>query len=138
VLTRDISGVTAAAPISLVPFATSGRGPIRSVSDAPALQLFGATEFVFRRRTGGILAGCFSTAPCKVATTLSAGRTTVATAQPQTLGANELGYLRFVLTPQGRALMARASGNQFAARVALTDTISGAQAAGQIVLISYS
>jgi hypothetical protein len=33
--------------------------------------------------------------------------------------------------------MARARGNQLGAQVALTDSVSGAQAAGNAVLISY-
>ena len=137
VLARDASGATAAAAIGLNRFVTSGLSPSRSLTDAPALQLFGASEFVFRRLSGGVLAGCFASAPCEVAMTITAGRTTVAIAQPQTLGANELGYLRIVLTARGRALMARMKGNQLGAQVALTDSVTGAQAAGQVVLISY-
>lgn len=137
IVARDRSGVTGAETINLVGFSTRGAGPARSVSDAPSLQLFGGTEFVFRRTGGGILAGCFAAAPCTVTATLSAGRTAIATSTPQSLGVNELGYIHFALTRHGRALMRRAKGNQLGVRVGLLDSVSGARAAGRVVLINY-
>jgi hypothetical protein len=53
------------------------------------------------------------------------------------LGANEAGYVRFVLTSAGRRLLARAPGNQLGARLAMTDATSGATASAQLVLINY-
>jgi hypothetical protein len=139
VVATDAGGSAGATKLTLVRFAISGRGPARSVSSAPALQVLGATDFVFRRRTGGILTGCFAAAaPCTVSLTLRSGRTLIGSSQSaQMLGANEAGYVRFVLTSAGRRLLARAPGNQLGARLAMTDATSGATASAQLVLINY-
>ena len=60
---------------------------------------------------------------------------TIATAGPQFLGANELGYLIFKLTPQGQTMLAQARGNHLAARVTLAD--GSASAIGHIALVSF-
>jgi hypothetical protein len=139
VVARDASGVAAAASMKLVPFEVSGHAPARSVSNAPSLQLLAATGFVFRRRTGGILAECTGvTVPCAVTMKLTDGRTTVATTNAQSIGANEVAYLRFALTGAGRALLARARGNQVGVRAELTDSTSHARASGRLALIGYS
>jgi hypothetical protein len=137
VVARDSSGATAASGLNLVPFATSGRGPSRKLSDAPTLRIFGTTAFVFRRTGGGVLAGCFALVPCDVTVSLHAGRSTIATTAPETLGANELGYLRFRLSARGRTLLARAKGNQIGVRASLADSVSGARATGSLALVGY-
>jgi peptidoglycan hydrolase-like protein with peptidoglycan-binding domain len=132
---RDRSGATAAVPVNLIPFAAGGPAPRRSIQDAPTLQVIGTSEFVFADHVGGILAGCFAAAPCAVHTTLSAGRSVIATAGPEVLGANELGYLIFRLTPNGHLLLARARGNRLAAKLTLTD--GNATARASIALVGF-
>jgi hypothetical protein len=85
---------------------------------------------------GGILAGCFANAPCDVMTTITAGRATIARTGPELLGANELGYLIFKLTPQGHTMLARAHGNQLGAHVTITD--GSATANADIALVSFN
>jgi hypothetical protein len=139
VATSDASGAAASTSLNLVSFAVGGRGPARAVTNAPTVQVLGTTDFVFRRRTGGILAGCFTAlSPCQLSVKLYAGRTLVgASPAPQALGANEAGYVRFVLTGTGRTLLARAHGNQLGARLTLVDQASGATSTAQLALVNY-
>jgi hypothetical protein len=127
--------VRARTALKLVPFFTKGKAPRRSLSPSPTLRLMGATDFVYRNSVGGILAACTGSIPCLVNTTITAGNTTVASAGPQFIGANELGYLPFRLTPQGRTMLSRARGNQLGASVTLDD--GTASAGGQIVLAGF-
>ncbi|MHB8656484.1 MAG: arylsulfotransferase family protein [Solirubrobacteraceae bacterium] len=121
VSTQDVSGMRATQGMSLVAFYTSGPGPHRAAINAASLRIVGLTDFVFSNGTGGILAGCVSVAPCHVRTTLRVGRTVIARTGSEFLGANELGYLVFTLTPGGRALLVHARGNQLGARLSISD-----------------
>ncbi|MDQ6607852.1 MAG: DUF1906 domain-containing protein [Actinomycetota bacterium] len=134
---HDLSGAHTTTTLNLVTFVTHGRAPRRSLSNSPSLGLVGATDFVSRHSVGGILAGCFAAAPCHVSTRLTAGATTIASTNPEYLGAHELGYLIFKLTGPGRTLLAQARGNQVAATVTISDVGSGTQASGHVVLVSY-
>ena len=113
------------------------QGASRSVDQASTLRFLGVTDFVYRNAVGGILASCPATVPCDVTTTIKSGRRTIATAGPQFLGSNELGYLTFKLTPAGRRLMAHARGNVLAASVTLNDATSSAVASAHIALVGY-
>jgi hypothetical protein len=133
---RDTSGTTALVPLTLIPFSTSGRGPQRSVAQSPPLRIVGVTDFVSSRGVGGILAGCNSSSPCAATTVVSAGRTVVARAGHEFIGADELGYLIFSLTPRGRTLLAHDPNNQLGARV--TITAGTASATAHIALVRFS
>ncbi len=133
----DASGTRATTDLKLISFSTGGKAPPRSVDQASTLRFLGVTDFVYRNSVGGILASCPATVPCDVTTTIKAGRRTIATAGPQFLGSNELGYLTFKLTPAGRRLMAHAHGNVLAARVTLNDATSSAVATAHIALVGY-
>jgi Domain of unknown function (DUF1906) len=132
---RDSSGTTAVSTLNLIPFATSGRGPQHRASDSPGLRIVGTTHFVSDGVVGGILAGCSGGAPCEVHTTIRAGGSVIASTNEGTLGANELGYLIFKLTPRGRALLAHATGNHLAAQVNITD--GNALATATVSLVSF-
>jgi hypothetical protein len=133
---RDVSGAMATTSMNLIPFVTTGRGPRRSAGPAGTLRLIGSQDFVWLHTFGGILAGCVGTAPCRIKLRLTAGRKTIAIARPGVIGANEAGYLMFRLNPLGKALLARARGNQLGARLTLTDGTASAQA--QIVLSNFN
>ena len=135
---RDVSNASASASMKLVPFATTGTGPRRSSTPAKAqtMRLIGSRAFVFRNGSGGILVGCAGTAPCPIKTKITAGGKTIASTGSESIGANEARYESFKLTPAGRAMLARARGNQLGARVTLSDAGTVARAA--IALTSYS
>ena len=122
VTVRDVAGTKASVKLALVPFTTTGSGPHRSATPAPPLRIIGRTDFVSSRGVGGVLASCGSTTACSVTTVVSIGRTVIASTGRELLGADELGYLIFSLTPRGRTLLAHARGNQLGARVTITQT----------------
>jgi glycoside hydrolase-like protein len=117
---QDASGTRALAQLALIPFTTSGAGPHRITTQAPPLRIVGVTDFVSTRGVGGILAGCGSPATCAVTTVLSVGHTVIARTGRELIGADELSYLIFSLTPRGRALLAQSHGNQLGARLTIT------------------
>lgn len=133
----DTSGVKASTSIKLILFSAHGKNPERSVQPAPTLRVVGVTDFVYRSAVGGILAACPGSVPCSVRTTIEVGNTTIASAGPQFLGANELGYLPFKLTPAGRRMLSRAHGNKLGVSVTLTDVTSSTTAGAHLVLVSY-
>jgi hypothetical protein len=120
---QDVAGTKALVKLSLVPFTTSGSGPHRSVTQAAPLRIVGGTDFISSRGVGGILAACTSATTCPVTTEISVGRTVIARTGRELIGADELGYLIFSLTPKGRTLLANARGNQLGARVTITQTL---------------
>jgi hypothetical protein len=93
------------------------------------------TDFVSSGATGGLLAGCSGNASCAIRTSIKAGGTTIATAGPERLGANELGYLIFNLTARGRALLAGAAGNQLGAYATISQP--GATAHAAVALVGF-
>jgi Arylsulfotransferase (ASST) len=132
---RDSSGTTASTTINLAPFYTTGRGPRRSITNSPTVRIIGVTHFVSNGWVGGILAGCVGGTPCHVKTTLYAGRTSIARTGSEFLGANELGYLLFTLTPQGHLMLAHAPGNQLGAHVTVSEGNSTAGA--DVALVAF-
>ncbi len=132
----DSTGIKALVPLTLIPFTTSGHAPARSNTPVPPLRVVGNTHFVSSLGTGGILAGCSSTTTCKVSTVVSVGRTVVARTGRENIGAEELGYLIFKLTPKGRSMMAHSHSNQLGAKV--TISFSGlATAAASVALVGF-
>jgi hypothetical protein len=131
----DASGIGGTTLVTLIPFYTRGHGPKRRVSQSPTVQIVGLTDFVFDGATGGILVACSADRPCAARSTLSVGATTIARTGPEFVGAKQLGYLSFSLTPVGRRMLARAPGNQLGAKIKVTngrDTASGV-----IALVSF-
>ena len=131
----DPSGIGGSTSLTLIPFFTRGPGPQRSATQSPSLQIVGLTDFVFAGGTGGILVACQADAPCAPRTTLSVGATTIARTGPEFVGAKQLGYLSFSLTPAGRRLLARARGNQLGAAVTITNGQD--KATGQVALVRF-
>ena len=119
---RDASGTSATATLRLLAFHTTGPAPHHATTNSSTLQIIGSTDFVSASGVGGILAGCMATTTsCRTVTTVSVGKTVIAHTGPEYVGANELGYLIFTLTPAGRTLLAHAHGNQLGAQVTITD-----------------
>jgi hypothetical protein len=135
VVARDASGVSATTNMTLIPYSTSGPAPHRSLNNTPTVQIEGTTDFVSSNGWGGILDGCFDTAPCHLKAIVSVGNTTIASTGSEFLGADELGYSVFRLTSAGQAMLAHAPGNQLAAHVTVTG--GGVTANADIALIRY-
>jgi hypothetical protein len=135
VTVQDSSGARATATINLIRFSTGGPGPRRSFRQTQALQLIGGSDFVSSRGIGGILSQCLSATPCRASTVISAGRTVIARTGPEYLDAGELGYLIFSLSAHGRALLARAAGNQLPVTVSVSG--GGQTASAEIALIAF-
>ena len=67
---------------------------------------------------------------------VSVGRTVVARTGGENIGAEELGYLIFKLTPKGRSMMAHTHSNQLGAKVTVSS--SGlATAAASVALVGF-
>jgi hypothetical protein len=118
------TGQKATRPLSLVPFAASGKAPAHRIWASSAVQILGKTNFVSNGWVGGILAACKTSAPCVATTTVTRSGIPIATSQPQTLGAGEVGYLTFRLTANGHALLRASRGNQLGARVSVRSVTS--------------
>jgi hypothetical protein len=131
---RDASGATAQASMNLVGFTTTGSIPARTVSQGTMLKVVGLEDFVAGGGFGGILAECVNAMPCQARVTLSAGRTTLAASGSEFMGANELSYLSFRLSPHARSLLA-AAGGVMAARLKLA--VAGDAATANIALIHF-
>jgi hypothetical protein len=134
---QDASGTRAQVSLNVIGFRSNGRGPRRSLQNAQSVRIVGVTDFVSNGWVGGILAGCLSATPCHVRTTLVAGGQTIASSGTEFLGANELGYLFFKLTPAGHRLIERAPGNQLGARLTLTDGSAVSRADVALIPFSY-
>jgi hypothetical protein len=119
VTVTDVSGQTATTRLSLVPFSTSGRAPVHSLTPDPMIHPVGMTDFVYAYGAGGILTACDAVYACRISATLSVGRSTIASTNPELVGGRELGYLFFSLTSQGRQMLARSTGNQLGVNLTL-------------------
>jgi hypothetical protein len=132
---HDIGGSSATVPLTLIPFSTSGHDPVRSLRQAPPIQILGATDFAPTRGFGGILASCSSPTPCHIAATITLGRTILAKTATEMVGGEEAGYVFFSMRPRGRTLLAHASSNQL--RVGLSLTAGTSVARGTISLVRF-
>lgn len=131
----DVSKLSFSRFITLAPFSTSGAAPARSASQSPSLQLLGLTDFVSPNGVGGILAQCLASTPCHTKTTVSVGKTVIASTGSELLGARSVGYLIFSLTSAGRSMLAHAHGNQLGTSVTISDGSSTAR--GQVALVRF-
>ena len=84
---------------------------------------------------GGILAECLASTACHTKTTLSIGRTVIATTGPELLGSHGVGYLIFSLTSGGKSMLEHARGHQLGASVTISDGRS--TASGSIALVRF-
>jgi hypothetical protein len=132
---QDVSKLSFSRFITLVPFSTSGAAPARTASQSPSLQLLGLTDFVSPGGVGGILAECLASTPCHTKTTVSVGKTVIASTGSELLGARSVGYLIFSLTSAGRSMLAHARGNQLGTSVTISDGSSTAR--GQVALVRF-
>ena len=136
VASRDASGMKRHLDLVVRAFRHQRGGAKRTLTESATLQLIGATDFVSAKGTGGLLVACYTTTPCHVNATVNVGSTTIATGRNEFIGAEDLGYVIFALTPSGRSMLAHARGNQLGATVSVSG--AGATASGQIALVRFS
>jgi len=99
------------------------------------VEIAGQTGFVSAAGTGQVIVGCTADTACRVRTTLAVGSTTIAHTGLEGIGARELGYVIFSVTAAGKAMLARARGNQLAAKLTVSD--GSDTASGQIALVRF-
>jgi Domain of unknown function (DUF1906) len=133
--------------MKLVPYTTSGPRPPQSGTPSSQIRLVGGFEFVSHGWSGGVLAACVSTAPCRASTTIVAAGKVIARTNPQLLGAGMVGYLHFTLTGPGHRLLGGTESNQLSVRVQVSSQGGGADdgasassvsvASGQVTLAAF-
>ncbi|HTX29969.1 MAG TPA: DUF1906 domain-containing protein [Solirubrobacteraceae bacterium] len=133
---KDVSGRSVSAPMSLIPFTTRGAALSHSATPSSLVRAVGSTDFVYARGAGGVLVGCTVVYACRVSASLTSGRTTIASTKPELISGDELGYLIFSPTSQGRRLLDHASGNQLGASLVLKS--GGTVARAHITLVQFS
>ncbi len=121
----DAAGAAVTRPLTLTSFATSDPNPPRSVNQSAQVRFVGMTDFVSHGWVGGILAACTAGAPCQTTAKIVSAGKVIAQTKATMIGAGELGYLFFSLTPTGHTLLMHANGNQLAVTVTLTNTATG-------------
>ena len=132
---RDAGGPSVSAPLTLVPFSSSGSGPHRDVTNAKAFTIAGTSAFVSQSGFAGVPATCFTDTSCQVQATITVGRTTIAHTGSEFVGAHEFGYVSIQLTSAGKSMLAHASGNQLGVHITLTG--GGQTSSGDIALIPF-
>jgi hypothetical protein len=125
--------LAAQVPMTLSAYSVSGPPPARNASRSGMVRLADTDAFVSRAGHGVVLAACVAATPCRVGAVITLHGRVIAASENRVLGTRELGYVSFVLTAAGRALLEQTSGNQLGAHVSLTS--NGVTAAGQIDLI---
>jgi hypothetical protein len=133
---QDSAGARpASGSLELIPFSTSGAGPPRTYHQTPQLRFVSGTDFVSPAGVGALLVECLSTTPCHLRGTVSAQGAAVASTGGEYIGANQLGYVYFILSSSGRTLLAHAAGNQLPVQVTLTG--AGSTASAELTLVAF-
>jgi hypothetical protein len=107
-----------------------------ATADTPAhVSVYGASAFVSSTGVGGLPASCFASHPCKIATTVTSGRTVLASTGPEAMAANGGGLLYFTLSRAARATLARK--HRLAVTVTARDA-SGTTTSAPVTLVSFA
>ena len=93
-----------------------------TVATPPHIAVFGRSAFVpSGPGLGGIPVGCYRGVTCHVATTVFAGRRTIATTARERIGSNSTRIVYFKLTSTGRSLLNHARGHRLPVNVRVQD-----------------
>lgn len=136
----QISVRNAAPYFAAAPIASTGQALASAATAAtPAhVAIFGSSVFVPPGgRLAAVPAGCYTNAPCRVTTTVSAGPKVIARTRPERLRPNGTGLLFFKLTPKGRTMLSRAPGRRLRVQVTVRDS-SGVTGTTTVNLIPFS
>ena len=107
-----------------------------TVATPTHLASYGRVAFVSPTGIGGLPEGCFIGSVCHIATTITAGRTTIASTGRETIP-HDGGVVHFALSARGRSLLARAPGHRLSVQAATRDA-SGASAVVPLRLIRFA
>ena len=118
--------------------ATTGQilGTSVPVATPAHVAIFGQSAFVPRHGMGGLPVQCFQIIPCRLTTTISAGKRTLATTGTERIPPGG-GLAYFHLTPVAQAMLARATHHRLATKITVRE-VSGASATRQLTLISFA
>ncbi len=108
-----------------------------AVAAKPHLAIYGRSSFVPTHGPGGLPVGCYTGSACQLTTTVTSGRTLIASGGPQSVTADEGGIVYFKLSSTGRSLLANAPGRRLAVSVRVTDA-SGVSAKTTLNLVPFS
>jgi hypothetical protein len=98
--------------------------------------IYGHSVFSPSPGLGGLPVGCFTGSPCHITTTISAGRTVIASAGREFVAADSNGILYFKLSPAGRTMLARAPGHRLSVKLTARD-LSGVTATTTLTLVRF-
>jgi hypothetical protein len=85
------------------------------------IAVYGRTVFAPAAGWVGLPVGCFATSNCEIATTVSAGRTVVASSKPERVREGQSGIVFVTMTTAGRRLLGDARGHRLAVTVSAVD-----------------
>jgi hypothetical protein len=115
-------------------------GRVLATSSAQAtpahLAMYGRSLFISGSGTGGLPVSCFADHACSVTTTVTSGRTVIATTGKESIGAGDGTLLYFTLTPSGRSLLSHARGHRLGVGVTIRDA-SGSSASVNVTLVPF-
>jgi glycoside hydrolase-like protein len=106
------------------------------VADPAHLAIFGQGAFAPHQGLGAVPVGCFNVRPCVLSTTITAGRTTLATTKPEHLSTS-VGLTYFQLTARAQSLLQHAKHHQLAVKIKIRDG-AGASVTRPLTLTSFS
>lgn len=86
---------------------------------------------------GSIPVGCFTSSACKLVTTLRSGRTVLASAGKEGLGAGKSGVVYFRLSPTARRMLASARGRRLNVTATVQD-VRGPSVTAHLTLVPFS
>lgn len=108
------------------------------VTATPAhVAMYGRSVFVSGGGFGGVPASCFAYHPCRISTTVTAGRTVIARSGNEYIGQNSAGILYFRLSSAGTRMLNQARGRRLQVRISEHD-VSGTTATGTLTLVPFS
>jgi hypothetical protein len=105
-------------------------------SNRARASIFGHTAFISPGGVGAIDVGCFSTAPCHLTGSVSAGHTKIGQLSPQTVAANGGGLMFFQLTSQGRASLVGAPSHRLRITASVHDS-GGGTGSSNLQMVPY-
>jgi hypothetical protein len=110
-------------------------GSSPTVATPVHVAIFGRSAFVLARGLGGLPVGCFSSAPCHLRTTVTAGSAKLATTGRETIPVGG-GLTFFKLSRTGQAMLKRALHNRLGVTIAVRDD-SGKSATRTLNLVQF-